>query len=236
MSFPRKFSCFLCLIVLILAALPCPAQQAKTIVRVFRIRYAEPADVSTAVQALLSDRGSITVQPSRKRITVRDSPEQMNRIVRAVEEMDVKPEHFRIEVILLQGMAKLGKGEDPYPISERLKKMFPFNVYTELGRAELQGTVGDAVNVELGGKYELSMTVQKLRQENFAFGFDVSKLGLELQPLVLSEMRDASVPRRILKTRIVLAENQELSIGAGASEDARNGLVLMLRALRAESP
>jgi len=234
MSALRKYFRMLPVLLLVSAALPSVAQQPTTIVRVFRIRYAEPADVSTAVQALLSDEGSITVQPARKRITVRDRPERMRRIVRTVQEIDVKPEHFRIEVVLLHGAAKLAPGEEPYPISERLKKMFPFKTYSELGRAELQGTVGDTVDVDLNEKYALSMTVQKPRPEQFAFGFDMNGLGVELQPVILREIRDGAAPRRVLKTRIILGINQELSIGAGASEDARTGLVLVLRGLPPE--
>ena len=236
MSVSHKISRIFFYLLLGLVVTPCLAQQKNTtIVKVFRIQYADPTAISTAVQAMLSDEGSITVQPARKRLTVSDRPERVSRIAGVVARMDVQPENFRITVVLLRGDASLKKDEAPYSMPARLQKMFPFKVYSELGEAELQGTIGDTVKMNLGEQYRLSMTVLKPRPENFAFGFAVSSLRFDLQPVILQEVRKSRPPHKILKTRVLLSENQEVSIGAGASEDAHEGLVLVLKALPTEA-
>jgi len=193
-----------------------------TTVRVFRIKYAEPADISAAIQPLLSDQGSITVQPAKRRITVRDRSSRMSRISRLVADMDVSPEFFRIQVTLLHGTSKGGLGD--YQAPARVEKMYPFTSYRKLGGAELQGQTGDTVSVDLDDGYRLIMTVLDHRREDSPFG------------LPLQRKLDNPKPHQILKTRIMISENQEVSIGAGVSEEAEDGLVLILKALASEKP
>lgn len=222
----------LCLLLCSLALPTCMAQQTPTtVVKVFRIQYAEPAEISAAVQGLLSEVGSITVQPAQRRITVRDRSEQMAHIAKVVAEMDVQPKNFRIQVTLLHGSASLPKGEQAYPVSSRLQKMFPFKAYGELGRAELQGKTGDTLDVKLNEKYSLMLTALDYRQQDLPFGISNDIVRLELRPVILQSVADGRQPREILRTRVVISENQELSIGAGISESAHEGLVLVLKAL-----
>lgn len=232
--FPKMPRVTVGLVLWLLVLSPCMAQQApKTVVKVFRIQYAEPAEISAAVQSLLSEVGSITVQPAQKRITVRDRSGQIARIAKVVAEMDVQPKNFRILVTLLHGSAALPKGKQAYPVSSRLQKMFPFKAYSELGQAELQGKTGDTLDVKLNGKYSLMLTALDYRQQDLPFGISNSILRLDLRPVVLQSVADGRAPREILKTRIVISENQEVSIGAGISENAHEGLVLVLKALPA---
>ncbi len=236
MSHPLKLSRVLICTILCSAAISTSmAQQAPTmIVKVFRIRYAEPAEISAAVQKLLSNEGSITVQPAQRRITVKDQRERIDQIAKLIAHMDVQPQNFRLQVTLLRGVESLKKDEVPFSVSARLQKMFPFKAYSEIGRAELQGRTGDTLELKLDKSYRLELTAFDHRRENLPFGIASNALRLDLSPVILQMAVDGQKPRQILKTRVVLSENQELSIGAGISENAREGLVLVLKALPAE--
>jgi len=205
-----------------------------TTVRVFRIKYAEPVDISAAIQPLLSEKGSITVQPAKRRITVRDQSSRMSRISSLVADMDVSPEFFRIQVTLLHGTSKGGSGD--YQAPARVEKMYPFTSYRKLGGAELQGQTGDTVSVDLDDGYRLIMTVLDHRREDSPFGLPTRSLRLDLRPVILQRKLDNPKPHQILKTRVMISENQEVSIGAGVSEEAEDGLVLILKALTSEKP
>jgi len=236
----NRFSCVLMVLGVILfgmtPVLTAQAAKGKTIVRVFRIQYAEPAEVSAAIQPLLSNRGSITVQPAKRRITVSDVPERIRKVSRLVRDMDVRPEFFRISVVLLRGYSHPPKPGRDFKIPPHLGKMFPFKSYKKLGVAELQGQVKDTLSVDLDEGYRLKMTANKSRSEDFAFGLPADSHRLDLHPVILLRIKENGETRQVLKTRVILSENQEISIGAGAAEDAHEGLVLILKALPVENP
>ena len=56
------------------------AADAETISRVFRLEHVSVMEVSTAVQPLLSDAGSLTLQPKLSRVVVQDKPEVIDQV------------------------------------------------------------------------------------------------------------------------------------------------------------
>jgi hypothetical protein len=58
------------------------AANVETISRVFTLEHASVSDVSNAVQPLLSEAGSLTLQPKLSRIVVQDQPAILDRVTR----------------------------------------------------------------------------------------------------------------------------------------------------------
>ena len=217
-----------------LAAMVVPAHAGDetVVVRVFRINHAKVAEVSAAIQPLLSEEGSVMVQPAKGRLTVQDKAEIMAAIADVVERLDRAPMAFRIHVELLEGSStpiSIAGGQE---VGERLKKMFPFKFYRKLGSADLGGVTGDKISVELNKGFRIVVTVLDHRLEDTPFGIPNQNLRLDLHPLILERV-DAKQVREVLRTRAVLSENQEVVIGAGDAEDSNQGLVLIVKAIPA---
>ncbi len=206
------------------------AENGDVVVRTFRIEYAELSKVSTAIQPLLSDQGSVTVQPAKGRLTVHDRADVMKTVAAAIERLDRKPVPFRIHLQLLKGSKTPFSSAGTQEVADRLKRMFPFKFYEELGAADLQGMTGDDITVELKQGFSVSMVVLDQLQEKTPFGLPPQRLRLDLDPLVLHRAGKNGA-REILRTRVVLSENQDVVIGAGKNENSPNGLVLIVRAL-----
>ncbi|MCD4747906.1 MAG: hypothetical protein K8R59_00920 [Thermoanaerobaculales bacterium] len=206
------------------------ADDALMVVHVFSLRHAAPVDVSAAVQPLLSAEGSITVFPAKGRVTVRDRAEVVSHITEVVDRMDRAPEAFHLRVELLEGSHVGFSLPDEREIDSRLKKMFPFKAYRVLGMAEIMGETGDDAEVELGGNFRVRVTALDHRLENHPFGLPDHSLRLKLQPLVLEQINDESV-REVIRTKVLLSENQEVFIGAGSAENSSRGIVLIIKAL-----
>ena len=68
------------------------------------------------------------------------------------------------------------------------------------------------------------------RLEPTAFGIPTQSLRLDLHPLVLEKV-DSEGTKEVLRTRVVLSQDQEVVIGAGETEDSEQGLVLIVKAL-----
>ncbi len=206
------------------------ADQNDVVVRVFRVEHAKVAEISAAIQPMLSDEGSVMGQPAKGRLTVRDQAGVMTAIAELIERLDQKPSSFRLHVELLEGSTVPISVAGGHQAGQRLKKMFPFKFYRELGSANLGGVTGDEISVELSEGFRISVTVLDHRLEPTPFGIPNQTLRLDLHPLVL-ERTDSKGAKEILRTRVVLSQNQEVVIGAGETEDSEQGLVLIIKAL-----
>jgi hypothetical protein len=185
-----------------------------------------------SIQPLLSDEGSVTVQPAKNRLTVRDRASIVELVGKTIDRLDVAPQRFLLQVELLLG-SNISVSVPKRPeVSARLKRMFPFKSYRSLGSTEFRGTTGDEVTLELDDGYRVSLAVLDHRVEDTPFGIAARGLRLYLRPLVV-EKQVGSQLRELLRTRVALSENQEVFIGAGASEDGEQGLILIVTA-RAE--
>ncbi len=200
------------------------------VVRVFRLQFATATKVSVAIQPLLTDEGTVTVQPGKSLITVRDRADIVDRVGEVISVIDVKPESFRLRIGLLAGLnaaVSLPRGAEVDP---RLKRMFPFDSFRALGAVLLEGEVGDDFAVDLEEGYRVRVRVRDHRVEDLPFGLPSKSLRLDLQPFVLERVRKGSVTE-VLRTRVVLSVNQEVFIGAGETEGSERGLVLTVKAL-----
>lgn len=220
-------------VVLICLALTTATAQAgdeAVVVRVFRVEHAKVAEVSAAIQPMLSGEGSVTVQPAKGRLIVRDRAAVMAVITKTIARLDSKPLPFRIRVELLEGSNAPVSMAKVQEVGKRLRKIFPFENYRRLGAADLGGVTGDEISVDLNEGFRISVTVLDHRMEPTAYGIPNQSLRLDLRPLVLERV-DSNGAKEILRTRVVLSQNQEVVIGAGETEDSDQGLVLIIKAL-----
>jgi hypothetical protein len=211
------------------------ADDVTTTSRVFHLRYATVDDASRAVQPLLSDHGSLTVQPSKARITVQDTQEVVERVAEVLADLDRSPQNYRIEVALLLGTNESLEAGVRTPVNRRVEKMFPFAAYRTIGSTVFVGEMGSLASADLGEGYQLSFlpTIFKAA-DDFAFGMKGGNTRFQLQTLHLvriTENEDGSRdPVDVLRTTVLISPRQEAYIGAGASEESSTGLVLILRA------
>jgi hypothetical protein len=216
------------------------AAAVETVSRVFTLRYLSIADAATAVQPLLSDQGSLTLQPSRSRITVQDTPEVMGRVVKVIDRLDRLPNHYRVRVELLEGGAEKPFGAaNQVEATERLRQMFKFPSYQSLGSAVLEGDLGDEARAMLGTRYRVSFLTQ-IQTPSADTPWGAPDLGdrVQLRNLTLERLKTPVSGRQetleCLRTHVLLSPNQMVYIGAGGSEDPSTGLVLIVQAQEPE--
>ncbi len=219
---------------LVLAAVTAAAS-VETVSRVFTLRYLSIADATTAVQPLLSDQGSLTLQPSRSRITVQDFPEVIDRVVEVIDRLDRLPNRYRVHIELLEGGAEKPFGAaNQVEATERLRQMFKFPSYQRLGSAVLEGELGGDARAMLGAGYQVSFTTQ-VSTPSSETPWGAPDLGdrIQLRNLTLDRLKPAVNGQQerlqYLHTNVLLSPNQKVYIGAGSSEDPSTGLVLIVQ-------
>lgn len=209
------------------------ADQSSTTVRAFNLKNASVIEAFIAIEPLLSNDGSVTVQPSRGRITIQDSPEVVDRIASMMAELDRIPGEYRIEVELLEGLDVERAPELAPELDRRLHRMFPFKSYRRAGRTVFQGEFGQPTTASLSRSYRLSFLAEASNvPESTPWG--VADLGnrtqvkwLRLDRLTAGDGGGEKVDE-LLRTTVFLSPRQKMIIGAGSSEDSASGLVLIL--------
>lgn len=219
--------------VLVVAA---AAAAADTVSRVFTLRHVSVAEASAAVQPLLSELGTLTLQPSMARMTVQDLPEVIERVAKLIRELDHQPSRYRIEVELLEGGPVKPYGSaDEVAADERLRKMFKFPAYRRLGSAMLEGEFGSQAQADLGRGFRVSFLGQlPAYSADSPWGSPDPGDRIHLRGLVLQRLRMTGDGRQeseqVLRTTVLLSPNQKVYIGAGNSENAKVGWVLIIQA------
>ena len=219
----------------LIVAVPALWASEPTTVRVFQVRYRPVTEVAAAVQALLTEDGSLTVQPRQSRITVQDRPEVVEAAAEMIAKMDRSPDRYLIDVVLLQGVAEELPPGQRAPVDARLKRMFPFVAYRRIGTTSFDGVMGEPAAADLGEGHRVSFLANLLVfDDNAPWGIPDTGNRVHLQWLTLHRLTTDRTGKQqsveILRTSVFLSENQEVFIGAGASEDSDRGLVLILQA------
>lgn len=209
------------------------ADRGSTTVRVFNLKNASVIEAFTAIEPMLSNDGSVTVQPSRGRITIQDASEVVVRITAVMAELDRSPGEYRIEVELLEGL-DVEQASDLAPeLDRRLHRMFPFKSYQRAGRTVFQGEFGQPTSAALSRSYRLSFLAEASTvAESTPWG--VADLAnrtqvkwLRLDRLTTGDGGGEQVDE-LLRTTVFLSPRQMMIIGAGSSEESASGLVLIL--------
>lgn len=214
------------------------AADVDTVSRVFVLEHASVLEVSEAIQPLLSEHGSLTLQPVRSRMTVQDLPEVVARVAQVVAKMDQLPGSYRILIELLEGGPEQPfGGVHQVEANQRLKKMFRFEAYRQLGKTVLEGKIGNPARADLGIGHEVSFVAQHASfSKESPWGSPDPGERIQVRQLILSSVAvDAEGNRtgqELLRTNVLLAPLQKVYIGAGSSEDATSGLVVIIQAQR----
>jgi hypothetical protein len=209
------------------------AGQNETTVRVFNLKNATVIEAFTAIEPLLSADGSVTVQPSRGRITIQDSPRIVGQITTLMDELDRIPGEYRIEVELLEGLDSERVSDLPPDLDRRLHRMFPFKSYRRAGRTVFQGEFGQPTTASLSQSYRLSFLADSSSvSESTPWGVADVSGRTQVKWLRLDRLSAAvgggEKIDELLRTTVFLSPKQKMIIGAGSSEDSATGLVLIL--------
>lgn len=209
------------------------ADQSASTVRVFNLKNASVSEAFALIEPLLSTEGSVTVQPSRARVTIQDSPEVVKRISALMSDLDRIPGEYRIEVELLEGLDVERASDLPADLDRRLHRMFPFKSYRRVGNTVFQGEFGQPTSASLSPSYRLSFLAEPSTvSESTPWGVADIANRTQVKWLRLDRLRTGYGGQdkldEMIRTTVFLSPRQKMIIGAGSSEDSTRGLVLIL--------
>lgn len=217
------------------AARPGGVPATEIVVRVFALKYRAPGDALTVVRPVLTEKGSVIVQPKGNVLTVRDSAAAVERAARTIALWDVPPRSIDLRITLLRaavearpgpGIAPMSTAEgDLEGIGDRLRQLFRFTSYSRLDTVLVKGAEGQTVASALGGDYRIEFQIEgaeDLRQ--------VRLRGLAFHRVRPVPGPGVNVPSGdILRTTLNVPVGQPFILAVGRDEAATGALVLVFR-------
>jgi hypothetical protein len=159
------------------------------------------------VQTLLSDQGSITVQPWASRLQIQDRKAHVDLISRFLEEVDQPPELFRVTIELIEASFSPFEDQKAYQPPSGVSRVFSNRYFRLLGSTAIEGELGKSYVVRLGSGYSLEVGTAMSVLEGGYFRHRVRPERASKETGDDQRQYDESQlpsPPRILRDRIVL--------------------------------
>src|SRR5664280_2343408 len=203
---------------------------AEQELRVFQLHFRPAREAAGLVEPLLSSEGSVLLQPSLNAITVRDTPDVLQRVAQALSSWDVAPASYKVRVRVLLATTDPQPPGKPAPLIEgigsELKELFHFTNYQEVATLQVTASDGSVVEVAAGERYHLRFTVRGVPQDPDRVQLARRDRGAD----------NAEVLRPLVRATVTLLVKQPSVLGGARAENANQALFLVLWAEREEKP
>jgi hypothetical protein len=185
------------------------------------MRYRQASDAISLVFPLLSQRGTVELQPATNTIVIRDSPAALGRIIPVLRAYDHPSRPLNLDIYIVRAIRSPGvvRSDLPEALTRRMRALLPYDVYEVEAQAQLASREGQAVTYALGGEYEVSFRLgtlvdrQRIRLSNF-------------RVLHRTEERRQGSP--LIHTNLLLTLEQTTSFGLARTEQSAEALMVVM--------
>ncbi len=206
---------------MLLGALPAAigGAEAELVVHAYTLRHQPAAEALALVHPMLSDRGSVQLQPGGNTLVVRDTPEVVERVAELLREFDHPAQRLAIQIQVVRAGDGEGGDELPAELGRRLRELLRYDSYQLVATAGLEAREGQRVSYELGEEYRIAFQLGTLiaSERIKLHGFEVTRR----QP-------PAAEPRRLLRTQVNLRLDRPMILGLTKDESSSRALLLVL--------
>ncbi len=188
----------------------------------------QPASEALAlIHPLLSERGTVELQPADNTIAIRDTRAVIARIMPLLRAFDHPVRGLSVEVMIVKASRAVmsppvSHSDLPPDLTRRLRSLLPYDIYDLAARADLATSEGEAVAYDLGQDFQVSFrvgTVHADRSIRLA-EFLVRRSGRGVGA--------AAKPKPLIFTNLNLALDQNISLALAKSEESREALMIVL--------
>jgi hypothetical protein len=207
-------------VVLMLAgAVAATAQQEPALlVHAYTLRHQPAAAALGLVHPLLSQRGSVQLQPGGNTLVVRDESAVVERVAALLREFDHPAQKLAIRIQVVRA-GDGGEGATlEAELAERLRELLRYDSYRVMAAADLEAREGEGVSYELGEEYRIT----------FQLGTLMSGERLKLHDFEVTRRAGDEEQRRLLHTQVNLRLGRPMILGLAKDESSRRALLLVL--------
>jgi len=197
--------------------------------RSFQLQFRDASRAAVVIKPLITDKGSVSIQPSSNTLVVTDIPERLGEVARILGEYDAPAKTFSIDLKLVS--ASTSQNPQPVPpdlkeISSKLGGVLRFNQFEKIGELVTSGREGTPVLIDIDGGYRAEFRLGE---------FDPLSRSLRLEDFKLSRVpQRGGELQQLLKTSINLRLGQTVALGASRDPGSTRALMIVLRGEQSE--
>jgi len=215
---------------------PVPAPEATRShlpTQLFTVRFKDVNDVYLLIEPLLSQRGSVQMQPRLKTLAVTDDGETLKKVEAMIQSYDLPPKSVAVALQLILATAA---EKPPETISPRIRGVIQklneistkWSDYRLLGSVTVPCTEGEKASAELGEDYRISFAVDYASNEQKLVRF--KRLVLDRRDRSRDAESSEATYTRVLDTALNLKEDKLYIFGASKMEGSSRALFMTISA------
>ncbi len=203
-----------------------------------QLKYVSGADIQQLIYTFLDGRSErVNMSSDKKTLTVTAYPENMEKVLQVIKELDVKPADLLFTVQLVLGSETEDKTDPELqsdPIIRELRKLLRYKGYTLLDTSLIRGMDKSASEVILGKQadFELRMAPDVVKgqpADNIKVELRLRHIGTED---ILTEGKPTTRTRvkDLIQSTLSLKSGDKTVVGVSKLDGGDKGLILILSA------
>lgn len=140
-----------------------PSTKPPLKVEIIHLKYYMGVSMNGLIRTYLSREGNISSGPDAKILVVSDYPENIERILQAIRQVDVKPADLQFTVQLILGSdteEKSGEQVPTDPVMRELRNLLKYKVYTLLDTSLIRAMDNADSEVRMGEKADFEFWIR----------------------------------------------------------------------------
>jgi hypothetical protein len=193
------------------------------VLHAYTLKHQRASEALPLIHPLLSERGTVELQPGDNTLVIRDSAGALSRILPVLRAFDHSPRQIRVEIMIVRASRSavsppMNHSDLPEELTRRLRKILLYDNYDLESQALLQPVEGESVTYEIGEGYQVA----------FRMGTVLPDRRVRLADFEIGRRGPRRAPQELLHTNLNLWLDQTMSLGLAKSEGSREALMVVL--------
>ena len=205
---------------------------------IIKLKYIDKGDIRLVLSTFLSPYGRISPTEKTGLLTISDIPENVEKILAVVRELDVKPAdiQFTIQLILASAEEDPAQPDSPVkddPLIKELRSLLNFKFYYPLDSSFVRALDGDYSEVTMGSEAELKLALRpKHIKEEKEELIQVEARLLKIVPRVYApgatETQSPYSSITLLTSNFTMKSGDKTVVGVSKLDGGDKGLILII--------
>lgn len=205
---------------------------------IVKLKYIDKEEILNVLYTFLSNAGKISPSPKSGLLTVSDYPENVEKILAVIRELDVKPAdiRFTIQLVLASTTDEPGKSEDLIkddPLIKELRSLLNFKFFYPLDSSFIRALDREESEVTMGEKADLVLQLRpKYVQEDKEDLIQVETRLYKIVPVAYApgatETRNPYSSLTLLTSNFTMKPGDKTVVGVSKLDGGDKGLILII--------
>lgn len=207
---------------------------------IVKLKYIDKEEILNVLYTFISREGRISPSPRSGLLTVSDYPENVEKVLAVIHELDVKPAdiQFTIQLILASAQEDPGRSAGQIsddPLIKELRSLLAFKFFYPLDSSYVRALDREASKVTMGEKAELALQlrpkyVREERDELIQVEARLSKIVPASYAPGATETRSPYSSMTLLTSNLTMKSGDKTVVGVSKLDGGDKGLILIITA------